>query len=141
MFCLMSLLLGACILPLHLLGVTPLEQGRCSRGQFLQRSMKQCSMLYLSRSLPAAARPVKDFAKRAESPETAGAMVVVTAALATAFEYPTRASCEPGLNPYQPNHKIMTPRTNREVLWPGMSTTCEEYRLGKKNMLDKDKPE
>ena len=49
-------------------------------------------------------------------PAAQGASVVATAATATGLEVPAprMAVSEPGLNPYQPNHRIMTPRMNRE---------------------------
>lgn len=93
----------------------------------LPRGQKKSQRLQKSSS-PAALRPMIDLAKRADMPATAGEMVVVTAAFAMASEYPTSASWEPGLKPYQPNHKIMTPSTNRDVLCPGMSTTCRTCR-------------
>ena len=49
-------------------------------------------------------------------PAAQGAKVVATAATATGFEVPAprMAVSEPGLNPYQPNHRIITPRIKSE---------------------------
>lgn len=76
--------------------------------------------------LPALPRTTNERVKRADIPAAAGEMVVVTAALAMASPYEYTPNCEPGLNPYQPNHRIITPKTKREVLCPGMSTTWEK---------------
>ncbi len=64
--------------------------------------------------------------RREERPAAAGASVVVTALTETAKELvpPTMTSWEPGLNPYQPNHRIITPSTNSEELWPAKSLAC-----------------
>ncbi len=70
------------------------------------------------------------FVKRDERPAAAGASVVVTAQTETAKELvpPTSTSWEPGLNPYQPNHRIITPSTNSEELWPAKSLACSSSR-------------
>ena len=61
----------------------------------------------------------------AEMPPEPAASVVEMAAVATAMELPlVIICCDPGLNPYQPNHRIMTPRMNSDVLWPGMLLAC-----------------
>lgn len=67
---------------------------------------------------------------REERPAAAGARVVVTAQTETAKELvpPTSTSWEPGLNPYQPNQRIITPSTKSEELWPAKSLACGSYK-------------
>jgi hypothetical protein len=60
----------------------------------------------------------------ADKVPAAAERVVLMAASADTLLTPTRRSVDPGLNPYQPNQRMKTPRIAREALWPGMSTAC-----------------
>mmetsp|Transcript_5566 Transcript_5566/g.15761 ORF Transcript_5566/g.15761 Transcript_5566/m.15761 type:complete len:207 (-) Transcript_5566:404-1024(-) len=55
-------------------------------------------------------------------PAAAADSVVVTAVRPTATSAPSNSSMEPGLKPYQPNHRMKVPSTTRGAECPGMST-------------------
>ena len=67
--------------------------------------------------------------QRGHAGRAAGDSVVVTAAVPTELEKPMMACWLPGLNPYQPNQRIITPSTKSELLWPGKVLTCAHALL------------